>query len=106
LNDADSFDRSYDICSGGVCVSPGCGTIDCNVPGLYFPLADSGQITCFDGSGPLDDCPAAGEDYFGQDAQYGWDAAPEKGITHDRFSRNTDILDYPSVVDNVTGLMW
>jgi hypothetical protein len=99
------YDRSYDICSGGTCVSPGCGTAACNVPGPSFPLADSGQITCFNGEGALADCADAG-DYYGQDAQYGWDADPENDKTRNRFIRNVDMPDYPFVVDNVTELIW
>ncbi|MBN2529607.1 MAG: DUF1566 domain-containing protein [Deltaproteobacteria bacterium] len=98
-----SPDRAYDICIDGICRSPGCGTADCNVPGPYFPLADSGQRECFSVSGVLNPCPSDGMDYFGQDAQYGWD------ISHsdlDRFSRTLDVLDEPIVKDNVTGLAW
>ena len=29
-------DRFYDICLGGVCVSPGCGNATCNVPAPHF----------------------------------------------------------------------
>ncbi|MDD5309582.1 MAG: DUF1566 domain-containing protein [Deltaproteobacteria bacterium] len=31
-------DRSYDICSDGTCVSPGCGDASCNPPGPHFKL--------------------------------------------------------------------
>ncbi|MBN2530346.1 MAG: DUF1566 domain-containing protein [Deltaproteobacteria bacterium] len=96
-------DRDYDICISGVCQSPGCGTVDCNVPGPYFLLADSGQRTCFNGTGALADCPVRGEEYFGQDAQYGWDVvhSPEE-----RYNRIRDVDNEPVVQDNVTGLMW
>src|SRR5688572_20618068 len=31
-------DRSYDICVGGTCVSPGCGDTTCNVPAPHFSI--------------------------------------------------------------------
>jgi hypothetical protein len=104
-----SPDRSYDICSGGTCVSPGCGTASCNAPGPNWRLADTNQRTCYDTSGPLGSCPEGippdatcdSTDLCGQDAQYGWDA------THpatERFTRTTEAE--PVVTDNVTGLMW
>ena len=102
-----SPDRSYDICSGGACVSPGCGDASCNPPGPGFPLADTGQRLCYTRDGSVG-CPgtagAAGcatTDWCGQDAQYGWD------LTHagtERFTRTTG--PEPVVADNVTGLMW
>ena len=97
-----SPDRDYDICIREVCQSPGCGTAECNMPGPYFPLADSGQRTCYDDAGILSSCPASGDWYFGQDAQYGWDA------THDANLRYTRIITAgePIVEDNVTGLVW
>ena len=97
-----SPDRDFDICIKGVCQSPGCGSAACNVPGPYFPLADSGQRNCIDYAGPLDSCPALGDGYYGQDAQYGWD------VTHERNVRYTRIVtaEEPIVRDNITGLVW
>lgn len=31
-------DRWYDICVGGLCVSPGCGDASCNPPAPHFPI--------------------------------------------------------------------
>jgi hypothetical protein len=31
-------DRWYDVCVAGVCVSPGCGSKDCNTPGPHFRI--------------------------------------------------------------------
>lgn len=96
-------DRSYDICIRGVCRSPGCGTSDCNVPSPHFPLADTNQRRCYDDKLEID-CPSAGEPFFGQDAQSGWDTINE---STGRFTRdNTGGTTYPMVVDNVTGLIW
>jgi hypothetical protein len=104
-----SPDRSYDICSGGTCVSPGCGTAACNAPGPGFPLADTNQRTCYDYSTALASCPGGippGAEcdttaFCGQDAQYGWDT------THaatERFTRTGTTE--PIVTDTVTGLVW
>lgn len=34
-----SPDRSYDVCIQGACVSPGCGTTDCNPPSPHFRIS-------------------------------------------------------------------
>ena len=96
-------DRGFDICIHEACVSPGCGTASCNVPGPYFLLPDSGQRTCFDNSGALERCPAQGEDFYGQDARYGRDVNDDAGM---RYTRISDLTDEPIVEDNVTGLIW
>ena len=98
-------DRSYDICIKEACQSPGCGTADCNVPGPYFRLADTGQRACFNGEGVPVSCPELETDnFYGQDAQFGWDADhPEDEL---RYTRILGTLDEPVVQDNVTGLMW
>ena len=60
----------------------------------------TGQNKCYDHSGEIE-CPAAGEDYYGQDAQY---AALGK-CTPQSFMVQT-ISGDNIVVDNNTGLMW
>jgi hypothetical protein len=104
-------DRSYDICSGGTCVSPGCGTAACNAPGPGFPLADTNQRTCHDNSTALASCPGGTPPgaacdttaFCGQDAQYGWDT---RNPASARFTRTVPVADQPVVLDNVTGLEW
>jgi hypothetical protein len=104
-------DRSYDICSYGNCVSPGCGDAACNAPGPNWPLPDTGQRFCADDSGwTTTSCPGtAGSagcgttDYCGQDAQYGWDTTHAVG---ERFTRTEVVSGEPVVVDNVSGLVW
>ncbi|MBN2530327.1 MAG: DUF1566 domain-containing protein [Deltaproteobacteria bacterium] len=98
-----SPDRDYDICIGGVCKSPGCGVADCNVPGPYFRLSDSGQRNCFDNAGRAYLCPMKGEPLYGQDAQYGWDPANSPDT---RYGRILNDAGEPVVEDNVTGLVW
>ncbi|HEY5957367.1 MAG TPA: DUF1566 domain-containing protein [Polyangiaceae bacterium] len=40
-----SPDREYDICIGGVCVSPGCGDLSCNASAPHFAVPPSGGHT-------------------------------------------------------------
>ncbi len=97
-------DRSYDICINGSCQSPGCGTVDCNAPGPHFPIPDTNQRVCSDdGTSGEIPCPASGEPYFGQDAQYGWDVTHAANL---RFTRDTSTANQPVVTDNVTTLVW
>jgi len=95
-------DRSFDICVNESCVSPGCGDNTCNTPSPHFPLADTSQRYCYDNEEEMT-CPSAGEDFHGQDAQFGWD------VTHDaseRYTRDLSVASQPVVFDNVTGLIW
>ncbi|UPW19955.1 DUF1566 domain-containing protein [Agarivorans sp. TSD2052] len=61
---------------------------------LDFNLADTGQVNCLGNDGAVINCPVAGEDYFGQDAQYSGNPFS--------FTDNND----GTVSDNITGLMW
>ena len=57
---------------------------------------DTGQVTCYDAVGDvLDPCPAAGEPFHGQDAQY---QGPVRSYT--------SLGGGTMVRDNVTGLIW
>ena len=58
-----------------------------------FPLVDTNQGLCYDNS-ELIDCPAEGEAFYGQDAQY-------TGTTPS-YTDNGD----GTITDNVTGLIW
>ena len=60
---------------------------------LTYPIVDSGQGTCYDTSESID-CPAEGEAFYGQDAQY-------TGNTPS-YTDNGD----GTVTDNVTSLVW
>ena len=60
---------------------------------LTFPIVDTGQGLCYDGTERID-CPAEGEAFYGQDAQY-------TGITPS-YTDNGD----GTITDNVTGLVW
>ena len=63
------------------------------VEALAYPVVDTGQNTCYDDSGEIT-CPAEGEAFYGQDAQFADTSAD--------YSDNSD----GTVTDNVTGLMW
>ncbi|WP_415718561.1 DUF1566 domain-containing protein [Maridesulfovibrio sp.] len=58
-----------------------------------YPIVDSGQEACFDNSRQIQ-CPAKGDSFYGQDAQY-------KG-NQPRYKDNGD----GTISDIVTGLMW
>jgi hypothetical protein len=58
-----------------------------------YPVPDTMQNTCFDDTKAIT-CPAMGDDYYGQDAQF-------NGV-QPSFTDNGD----GTVTDNVTGLMW
>ena len=95
-------DRSFDICVDEICVSPGCGDASCNTPSPHFTLADTNQRLCYDDWDSMT-CPAPGADYYGQDAQYGWDTTHTSDL---RFTRDLSVPGNPVVVDNVSGLIW
>jgi len=94
-------DRSYDICLGGKCESPGCGEGNCNSPGPNFKIPDTGAVLCYGEDSEIP-CPSEEEAYYLQDAQQGWDfthSAPE------RFS--IDVSSGNKVItDTITNLMW
>lgn len=60
----------------------------------WNPLPDTGQTTCYDADGNEITCPAEGESFYGQDANY-QGPAPS-------FTDNGD----GTVTDNNTGLIW
>jgi hypothetical protein len=95
-------DRSFDICVDGICVSPGCGNAGCNTPSPHFPLPDTNQRTCFNDTSVVA-CPTEGEDFYGQDAQFGWDLEHPVG---QRYARDLSVPGEPVVMDNVAGLVW
>jgi hypothetical protein len=59
-----------------------------------YTIVDTGQAKCYDDSGAQIACPADGEAFYGQDAQYSGNAP--------NYTGNGD----GTVSDNVTGLMW
>ena len=67
-----------------------------DLKGGTFKLTDTGQRACYDaGSNPrMWNCPSAGKEFYGQDAQYKGNAP--------RYTNNGD----DTISDQVTGLMW
>ena len=61
---------------------------------VSYPIVDSGQVACYDDEGAEISCPAEGEAFYGQDAQYS-----SNGFS---FTDNGN----GTVTDNVTSLMW
>jgi hypothetical protein len=61
--------------------------------GLTYPVVDTGQDTCYDDSQAIP-CPAEGEAFYGQDAQFPGNASS--------YTNNHN----GTITDNVTGLMW
>jgi hypothetical protein len=94
-------DRSYDICVSEVCVSPGCGDASCNTPGPHFPLPDTGSRRCYDNEKMIH-CPEVGNDFYGQDAQYGRDVTSTGSQRYKRTIPNGEAI----VEDRITGLVW
>jgi len=68
---------------------------------LSYPIVDTGQYTCSDASSQIT-CPAEGEAFYGQDAQY---AGNQPSYT-DNGDPSTGSGQAGTVTDNVTGLMW
>jgi hypothetical protein len=62
--------------------------------GVLYPIVDSGQTLCYDAAGAIAP-PAAGADFFGQDAQHAGNAPS--------YTKSADGL---TVTDGITGLMW
>ena len=60
---------------------------------VSYPIVDTGQDTCYDNS-ELIDCPAEGEVFYGQDAQFTGNMPS--------YTDNGD----GTITDNVTGLIW
>ncbi len=65
-------------------------------------LPDTGQTTCYDDDLAIA-CPAPGQPFFGQDAQYGWDLLV---TSNHRFDRHLPAANQPVVLDRMTQLEW
>ncbi len=65
-----------------------------SVSGLPYAVVDTGQAACYDAAGAEIVCPAVGEAFYGQDAQFAGNAPS--------FTNNGD----GTVADTVTGLTW
>jgi hypothetical protein len=73
---------------------------------LAMNWPDTGQTTCYDADGKVIGCPAEGEDFYGQDAQY---QGPERSYTKldaNGHGLHDSAVAWTMVRDNVTGLIW
>ncbi|MFO8073458.1 MAG: DUF1566 domain-containing protein, partial [Polyangia bacterium] len=77
-----------------------CASVDFVLGGV---LPDTGQTLCYDNVSEIT-CPASDtDDFWGQDAQFGWDLYVTPA---ERFERSEPIADEPVVFDNITQLEW
>jgi len=67
-----------------------------------YTIVDTGQAKCYDDSGAQIACPADGEAFYGQDAQYSGNAPNYT----DNPSTSSGQAGDGTITDNVTGLMW
>jgi hypothetical protein len=76
-----------------------CAPVDFVLGGV---LPDTGQLLCYDNDTTIT-CPAPGADFYGQDAQFGWDryVTPAQ-----RFQRTEPVANQPVVFDRITQLEW
>ena len=82
-----SFVQTNSALEGDVTISQGVGGTG------SYPMVDTAQGTCYNNS-DLIDCPAEGEAFYGQDAQYTGNVPS--------YTDNGD----GTITDNVTGLVW
>jgi hypothetical protein len=76
-----------------------CATYDFVVGSV---LPDTGQRLCYNNTGQMT-CPAEGQDFWGQDAQFGWDLHITPA---ERFERTEPVANQPVVFDRLTQLEW
>ncbi len=88
---------SFPATSTGSSTAPAADSGTAGVPAgsLPYPLVDSGQTACYDDQAEMATPPAAGEEFYGQDAQFS-DNQPSYTLSGDGLT----------VTDNVTGLVW
>jgi hypothetical protein len=76
-----------------------CATYDFAVGSV---LPDTGQRLCYNTFGEMS-CPAESQDFWGQDAQFGWDLHITPA---ERFERTVPVANQPVVFDRLTQLEW
>jgi hypothetical protein len=84
---------SFTGCNGGSSISDSSNSGN-NIESVGFAIVDTAQAKCYDDIGAEIPCSAAGEAFYGQDAQYTGNAPS--------LTDNGD----GTVTDNITGLMW
>ena len=83
--------------------------LPCVTFAVDFPIPDTGQTKCYDNDSE-EPCPASGQPFYGQDAQYSTN--PQSYTQLDAsgndmpFSADYSTTPWAMVRDNVTGLIW
>jgi hypothetical protein len=72
---------------------------------LATPVPDTGQTKCYDNSQEIA-CPNPGEDFYGQDAQYGPNLHSYTKLDVNGNALPFSATEWEMVRDNVTGLIW
>ena len=85
--------QTDDTSSGQATAEPVTGSTTA-ATGLSYPVVDTGQVNCYNNEEEID-CPAEGETFYGQDAQFSGNQ-PAYTISDDDLT----------VYDEVTGLTW
>ena len=74
---------------------------------LAGPVPDTGQTGCYDADGnEITPCPAPGEDFYGQDAQYSMYPQSYTKLDEDGLDLPDSATEWVMVRDNITGLIW
>ncbi len=69
------------------------------------PLPDTGQIKCYNDTAEIT-CPAAGQDYYGQDGSYSINTPSYTKLDENGNTLPTSATSWVMVKDNITGLIW
>ena len=69
-------------------------------------LPDTAQTTCYDNTGSIITCPAEGDAFYGQDAQYGPNAQSFTKLDNSGAEIPDSAIEWQAVKDNSTGLIW
>ena len=70
-----------------------------------WPIPDSGQTKCYNDTAEIS-CPAPGEDFYGQDAQYTTNPRSYTKLDAGGNDLPDSAASWTMVRDNVTGLIW
>src|SRR4030042_4960514 len=72
---------------------------------LATPIPDTGQTKCYDSYGEIN-CPNPGEEFYGQDAQYGPNLQSYTKLDENGNDLPDEAAEWVMVQDNLTGLIW
>lgn len=72
---------------------------------LASPVPDTGQTKCYDNDSEIT-CSSPGQDFYGQDAQYGTNLQSYTKLDENGNDLPDEATEWVMVRDNVTGLIW